>query len=254
MYRFLLRPRWIVGHLLVIVTVVAFVNLGLWQLRRLDERQARNALITTRLAAPAQPFDAVLGEGDGAAELAQFRRVEVTGTFADTQLLTAPRSYEGQPGHQVLAVLERDGGQAVLVDRGWIPFDRSSAPPPVPDGTVAITGVARAGETGDIGASDQVARIAPDAIAQRLDTTLAPVFVQASAVTPQQSTAELRPTPLPEVTEGNHFSYAMQWFIFAAIALIGYPVLLWRTAHRSSVDPGSEPTGARVPDVTGTPV
>lgn len=238
MYRFLLRPRWIVGHLLVIVTVVAFVNLGLWQLRRLDDRQARNALITARLGEPVQPFDTVLTETGGDPEQAQFRRVEITGTFAAPQLLTAPRSLEGQPGHQVLGVLETRSGPAMLVDRGWIAFDRSARPPAAPDGPVRISGVLRAAEPGAPTSSEQVAHIAPDTVADRLGRALAPVYVQAveqQAVGGQQSpqVAALPPTPLPRLTEGNHRSYAGQWFIFAAIVLIGYPLLVWRTAHRA---------------------
>ena len=45
MYRFLLRPLWILSHLFVLACVVAFVSLGLWQLRRLDERKAYNAQV-----------------------------------------------------------------------------------------------------------------------------------------------------------------------------------------------------------------
>jgi cytochrome oxidase assembly protein ShyY1 len=254
MYRFMFRPRWIAGHVLVIVTVVAFVNLGLWQLRRFEERRTGNALITARLAAPAQPLDAVLAEADQVVDLARFRRVEVAGTFAKTQLLTAPRSVEGRPGHQVLGVLERDGRPAVLVDRGWIPFDRASQPPPVPEGTVAITGVARAPEPGDLGASDQVARIAPAPIAERLDRTLTPVYVQAADQRPRASAGTLRPTPLPELTEGNHRSYAVQWFSFAAIVLIGYPVLLWRTGQRTAAVTDAAASGPSARALTAPPL
>lgn len=238
MYRFLLRPRWIMGHLLVIVTVVAFVNLGLWQLRRLEDRQARNAMITERLAAPERPLDTVLAESGADPDLAQFRRVEITGTFADTQLLTAPRSFDGQPGHQVLGVLERDSGPAVLVDRGRIAFDRSARPPAAPAVPVRITGVLRAAEPGAPASSEQVAHIAPDTVADRLGLTLAPVYVQAFEQQtvegrPQPAVAALPATPLPALDEGSHRSYAGQWFIFAAIVLIGYPLLVWRTARRT---------------------
>ncbi len=254
MYRFLLQPKWIVGHLLVIVTVITFVNLGLWQLGRLEARQTRNALITTRLAAPPQPLDQVLSDVGGDAELAQFRRVEVDGTFAaGQQLLTAPRSFEGRPGQQVLSLLQRDGRPAVLVDRGWIPFDRAARPPPVPDGAVRIEGIVRAAEPGDIGGGAQVARIAPGQIAERLDRPLEVVFVQAAG---QSSPApgSPRPTPLPELTEGSHRSYAVQWFTFALIALSGYLVLIWRNAPPQTAGSDTQSSGTRRRDVTGTSV
>lgn len=253
MYRFLLRPRWIAGHLLLIVTVVAFVNLGFWQLGRLEERRARNALMTARLAMPTQPFDDVLAEAGGDAESARFRRVELAGTFAQAQLLTAPRSFDGQPGHQVLGVLERDGAPAVLVDRGWIPFERAARPPPVPTGPVQLTGVVRAPEPGAPRAAEQVTRIAPASIADRLDRALAPVYVQAVEQQPPPATDAPRPTPLPELSEGSHQSYAVQWFSFAVVALIGYPLLILRTARQPAAA-AAGPTATRSRDITGTSV
>ncbi|HSJ44025.1 MAG TPA: SURF1 family protein [Euzebyales bacterium] len=249
MYRFLLRPRWIAGHLLVIVTVVAFVNLGLWQLRRLDERQSYNARVTERLAADPQPLDAALAGVGGATDDLEFRRVTVAGTFAGAQVLTAPRNYAGRPGQQVLSVLERADGPAVLVDRGWMPFDRGAQQPPAaPDGRVEVHGVLRLRESGDVGAADQVAQIVPAQIAERLGRRLAPFYVQLQGQQPPPAAGSPTPTPLPELTEGNHRSYAVQWFSFALIALVGYPILVWRTARQDD-----DPTGATGWDVPVAP-
>lgn len=253
MYGFLLRPAWIVGHLLVIVTVVAFVNLGFWQLRRLDERQARNATIAERLAGAPRPLDEVLAAaGDDPSDL-DLRPVEVTGRYVpDAQVLTAPRTVAGRPAQQVLSVLDRgDGRPALLVERGWFPFARgTSRAPPVPDGTVEVTGILRAGEPGDIGDGDQVARIAPAQVGNRLDVPLRDVYVQLRRQEPPSPAGTLQPTPLPEQTEGSHLSYAVQWFSFAAIAAIGYPVLVWRTARSQAAGSDIRRPGSRHPDVT----
>lgn len=238
MYRFLLRPRWMAGHLLLIVTVVTCVNLGFWQLRRLEERRAHNARVTERLATDPAPLDAALSGGRAPDEL-EFRRVEVTGTFVEgRQLLTAPRSFDGRPGQQVLSVLEpRAGGaagdRALLVDRGHIPFDRATtAAPPVPEGEVRLRGILRTAEPGDAGGAEQVARIVPGQIADRLDRPLHDVYLQVRDQQPPAAAGSPEPTPLPELTEGSHLSYAVQWFSFAVIALVGYPVLVWRTARQ----------------------
>lgn len=236
MYRFLLRPRWIAGHLVLIVTVVACVNLGFWQLRRLEERRTYNARVTERLAAAPVELDAALSDAGGADAL-DFRRVEVEGAFVEgQQLLTAPRSFDGRPGQQVLSVLEPAGadGPAVLVDRGHIPFDReTTGAPPVPDGRVRLTGVLRSAEPGDVGDAEQVARVVPAQIADRLGRPLRDVFLQLRGQEPTPAAGAPQPTPLPELTEGSHLSYALQWFSFAVIALVGYPVLLWRTARQA---------------------
>ena len=60
MYGFLLRPKWIGFHLLVIGGVVLMVNLWFWQLRRLDERREFNAAFESRADMPVRPLDDVL--------------------------------------------------------------------------------------------------------------------------------------------------------------------------------------------------
>ena len=62
MYRFLFRPLWIGFHLLVLGAVVLMVNLGFWQLRRLDERQQFNDKVEERIAEPAVPVEELLGD------------------------------------------------------------------------------------------------------------------------------------------------------------------------------------------------
>ena len=257
MYRFLLRPRWIAGHVLLLVGVVTFVNLGFWQLRRLDERRTHNALVTERLEAPPVTLDELLATVGPDASALEYRRVTVAGRYqADGQVLTAPRSRDGRPGPQVLTVLRGDwfhetrgrpappdGGSqredgVVLVDRGWIPFARDAAAPAPPAGDVRVEGIVRAPEPGDVGAAEQVARIVPQRIGERLGQPLPPYYVQLWRQQPPPTGGAPLPAGAPELSEGSHQSYALQWFSFALIALIGYPVLLWRNAR--------EPAGGAV--------
>ena len=60
MYRFLFTPKWLAFHLLVVVAIVTMVNLGFWQLRRLDERKEFNATVEARYDEPPVPLDALL--------------------------------------------------------------------------------------------------------------------------------------------------------------------------------------------------
>jgi cytochrome oxidase assembly protein ShyY1 len=252
MYRFLLTPRWVVGHLLVVLTLITFVNLGFWQLRRLDERREYNTLVTRRLdAAPVPLKDLVARVGRDPAAL-EFRRVVVTGRYLPgEQLLTAPRSRDGRPGPQVLTVLQGDGGTSVLVDRGWIPFDRDVVQaPPAPVGHVHVEGVVRGPEPGAIGDGDQVARIVPQLIGQRIGQPLPPFYVELWDQRPPISVAAPLPASPPALAEGSHQSYALQWFAFALIALIGYPMLIFRTAQGRIRRRADEPaTGDRRPSM-----
>ena len=60
MYRFAFRPKWLAFHLAVIVLVVLMVNLGIWQLHRLQDRRAFNDAVRTRSAMPVAEFDQIV--------------------------------------------------------------------------------------------------------------------------------------------------------------------------------------------------
>ena len=73
--RFLLSPRWVLSHLLVVLLAVTMVNLGFWQLRRLDEKRERNALVEARRDEPVVPVEELLAPGDDASLATARRRV-----------------------------------------------------------------------------------------------------------------------------------------------------------------------------------
>ncbi len=230
MLRFLLTPRWIAGHVLLVAGVLLFVNLGFWQLRRLDEVRTTNALITQRLEAPRSSLEQLLSEVGGDADALAYRRVRTEGRYlADAQVLTAPRSRAGRPGHHVLTPLDT-GDEVVLVDRGWIPFEREADLPAVDpvDGAVRVEGILLPAEPGEIGEAELVARIVPEQLEARLELELLPVSLLLQEQSPPQLGQLPMPGEPPLLDEGNHLSYAVQWFLFAVIAVVGYPLLVRR--------------------------
>ncbi|MGH8901699.1 MAG: SURF1 family cytochrome oxidase biogenesis protein [Egibacteraceae bacterium] len=250
MYRFLWAPRWLVAHLALIVVVVTCVSLGFWQLRRLDERRAFNALVTERLAAAPEPLAAVLGEP---ADRLAYRRVTVTGQYLPSEeVLLSPRSRDGMPGHDVLTPLVTGSG-GILVDRGWVPFALSRAPvaeAAPPPGGITVTGFLLPGRhaprAGPVGAarlgfvSDaDVGRLQP-----QMSVPLAPVYVVLTGQSPAPA-ALPRPGAPPELGEGPHLSYAVQWFLFACVAVVGYPFLIRRRAQDLGALPGAPPPSHR---------
>ena len=60
---------------------------------------------------------------------------------------------------------------------------------------------------------------------------LYPVALQLIAQTPPQADDLPQPLDAPDLSEGPHFSYAVQWFIFTTIAVVGYPVILFKVAR-----------------------
>lgn len=253
--RFLRSPVWLAGHVLLLVTVVAFASFGFWQLRRLDEVRTQRELADGRLTAePVELADAVAA-ADGFPDDLVYRRVEVTGRYRpDAQVVTQPRSRDGRPGNLLLTPLVPSSGglDPVLVERGFVPYDREGVPPAaaeVPDGQVTVEGVLLPAEgegvervTNDAGL---VTLVNPRALGDDLGVDLQPLPLRLLAQQPPQRGSLPLVGDLPELDEGNHLSYAVQWFAFAAIAAIGYPILVVRRAReRAGLDADAE-TAAR---------
>ena len=263
MYGFALRPRWIASHVLVLVLVVVMVNLGFWQLRRLDERQERNALVRGRMAEPVVGIEDLLEPSDdaAAAEDVLYRRVEASGRYlADEELLVRSRSLDGSPGAWVLAPLETADGEAVVVNRGWVPVTDPRGEVPddarAPEGAVEIEGlVFPTQERGRFGPRDpqdeeleSLARADVERLQAQVDPDLYPAYVQLREQQPaQQGELPVLLDP-PELDEGPHLSYAVQWFIFSTIALVGYPLVLRRVARTREPEAAAVGSNGRVPE------
>jgi cytochrome oxidase assembly protein ShyY1 len=236
LYRFAFRPRWIVRHVIVAVVVGLFALAGVWQIHRLHERRARNALITTRSHMPEAP----LGPGLSDPVTAPHRRVRVEGRYdAAREVVLLGRPNGDRPGNHVLTPLVAGNGRAVVVDRGWVPQGFDS--PPVaqaaaPDGHVVVHGELLASERSPFRSTNVRTKVVALIDLRRLGSQLPyPVdsfYVVLRSQEPPQSGQLPIPVPLGALDDGPHLSYAIQWFSFIAIALIGYGAFLRREARR----------------------
>lgn len=249
-YRFAVRPRWLLGHLLVAALVVTMVGLGLWQLRRLDERRDLNRAVRARSAATvplaevASPTAAVLPEA------VRFRRVSVTGRFDERgEALVRFRIRDGLPGYEALTPLLVGGRTAVLVNRGWLPLevaDGARAPVNLPTTEVTVEGLLLRGESSGRFRPEQrqdgrlvIGAISVADLEERLGYDLYPGFVQLEEPDDPQSFPS--PLPKPDLGEGPHLTYAIQWFSFSAIAVVGWVLLVRKSARRRTRPPGPTP-------------
>ncbi len=251
--RFLLRPRWLLSHLLVAVLVVTMVGLGFWQLRRLDEKRDRNALIESRMDQPVVPVDDLLTRG-GADDVGQarFRQVTATGTYdAEATVVVRNRTQDGAAGAWLVTPLVLDSGDRVGVLRGFVSFaaDGSVVEAPAPEGEVTVEGlVVDPGSFDGTAPKDLAPLLAGDDVLRGLvlaETSTPPEPSAADATTAEPTS--ILTVPPPELSEGPHLGYAAQWFIFSTIALVGYPLVLRRVVARrgKEVDDtgGEAPTG-----------
>ncbi len=230
MYRFALRPFWIASHVFVVVLVVVMVNLGFWQLHRLDERTAFNDTVRAALARTPAPL--VPG-----ANPEPWDRVVVRGTYLrGDDVLVGNKAKDGAPGFWVLTPLDTPAG-TLTVNRGFLARSvlqqQGLAPASAPEGEVELVVLAQASRKGvlattsGLAGTPEVSQVDVGVLDARWDADLLPWWGQAATA----QGALLEPVGDPELNNGPHLGYAVQWFIFSTIAVVGYALILRRNAR-----------------------
>jgi surfeit locus 1 family protein len=215
----------------------------LWQLRRLDARQEHNALLTSRRFAPEVGLDALPAD---TAE-ARFRRVRLSGTLDyDNEIIHTLRGRGGSPGVNILTPLRRPGNDtAVLINRGWVyapdGMTVDTRPWREPESLAGVGFVETFPTSGPFAPPNPerpraFRRLDRTALSKLLPYPIANYYVVLSdsgtsgatalGITPPSNIPpRVQPAPLGE---GPHRNYAVQWFSFAAISIIGLVILLRR--------------------------
>lgn len=249
--------RWALLIAFVAALGTVFLHLGEWQLDRLHQRQERNTSTLSNEQRPVRPFTEVFTRPITEAD--QWQRVQARGTFdADHQLVVRYRSSGDVTGYEVVTPLRTASG-TVLVDRGLVPVDKgtripTTAPPP-PAGEVTVVGHVRRDEQGRRSAvtpvDGQMRLISSDAIAATLPYPVLDGYIGLLTVDPPQ-TGGFQPIEVPEISDGPHFWYAVQWFMFAGIGLAGVVVFIRGDvrARRAGRDQAAADTGQPAPLTT----
>ncbi|MEM6430721.1 MAG: SURF1 family protein [Deinococcota bacterium] len=232
----LLKPKWLAGHILALGLVVLFINLGFWQVRRLQTRRSYNAQLAAYQAETPERYD-VLTQTVPEAELS-YRPVVLAGVFDDAEdVRLRSRSLNGQPGYHLLTPFVFEEGRALLINRGWIPFDAntfSASDIEPPSGEVLVAGILYPSEQPPedfsvqdpaTGKLDAVFFIDTTRLEQQLPYSLEPHYLRLTDQRPAPNTYPVILGP-EELTEGSHLNYAFQWFSFATIGIVGYVLLL----------------------------
>lgn len=249
MYRFLLRPKWIAFHLLVLVAIVAMINLGFWQLRRLEQRRDFNATIEERYDEPPLPLDDLLTPSTDPDDV-EWRPVSAGGTYLpDAQFVVVNRSQNGRAGRNVVVPLRLDDGRILLVNRGFVPYLVEDVPE-VPATDVEILGRLRESQTRSLGQlSDPVdgtlteaQRVDIPRLSRQLPGEVVPMYVDLIESIPPEVADLPEPVATPDLSEGNHLSYAVQWFIFSIAVAVGWFLAVRRSMSTRRREAGSQRT------------
>lgn len=246
------RRAGLVAAIVVVLVAATCVRLGVWQLDRLAQRRALNALAEARMAMPPVDAEALPLDSAGAA----FRRARLSGSCEGTPIVLAARSRHGSPGVHLLCRFATRGGRAVLLDRGWLPSADARTVGPAElahaprDTTLEVLAVpfppgdrvGRGTASRTIESSDAGVVVAPaqPRVIYRLNLTQARAV--GGADLPAWYAQALGPDSIlpipgdpPDLGEGPHLGYAVQWFSFATIALVGWILLWW--SGRTAADP-----------------
>lgn len=249
---FLLSRRWLLFALVVVVLSYATWWLGEWQFNRLADRKESNQFIRTNEdRAPAAVAD-VLSPGSTVADADEWRLVTATGSYdTDDTVIVRYRTRDGQSGVDAVVPLVTADGTALLVDRGWMAADnRGTGPtdlPEPPSGEVTVEGWVRADAAGDATAVDDhsTRAISSAEIGPAIDRPVYGGFVELRSEDGRPADG-LEPVELPELDNGPHFFYGLQWWFFGLLAISGFLYLAydeWRGRSR-----GEETTREKIAD------
>lgn len=210
-------------------------RLGTWQVQRLQERRAANAIaLAARAAAPVR-LDALTTGDSSLIE----RHVLATGRYDHAHdVVLRGRAYQGAPGVEIVTPLVIEGGRtAVLVNRGFVPApDAASVQTGLlhEPGLVTVKGLAMALPSGKGAPLERPrgttwARLDLEALGDRMPYSLAPIYIRQEPDTALPRFPR-RLDPIA-INDGPHLSYAIQWFSFAVMAVV-FGIVLWRQSVR----------------------
>jgi surfeit locus 1 family protein len=247
------RQRAVVLVALALAVGATCVRLGFWQLERLGQRREENARTAARLDEPVLGVAAIPADSS----LANGRRVRIEGRFDfDHEIVLVHRSREGAPGVNLLTPLRPPGrGTAVMVNRGWVYSPDGASvnralwrEPEEATGTAYLSWrVAPAAGAGsaEVDSMRRVLRVDPASIAAAIPYPVAPYQLillgdssaasHGSTTAPTSTAATPVRLPAPALDEGPHRGYAIQWFSFAMVVVIGTASLLWSERARDRV-------------------
>nr|WP_202487070.1 SURF1 family protein [Streptomyces sp. SID8354] len=254
----MLSRQWVILTLVGLVLIPVMIKLGFWQFHRHQHKVAQNAQIAHNLAATPVPVTDLTAVGRTLPHGEMWRRVTATGSY-DTahEVVVRQRTAadEQKIGYYVLTPLVLGNGQAVVVNRGWIPAgdDLTKFPhvPAAPKGTVTVTGRMMADETTAASGIKDTKGLPPRQVMlinsrQQAKLSGRPMlggYIEQTA--PKADTPEQVPEPDHD-SIGPHMAYAVQWWLFAAAVPVGWVVLV-RRERRDRLAAAAEEAGQGEP-------
>jgi surfeit locus 1 family protein len=248
MLKTLFARKWRVATILVIIAIGVQVRLAVWQLDRLQERRVFNARVQDQLDQPPLTLEAHTPLNN--LSTMEYRSVVVRGEFDSTQeVALRGQSWNGQLGARLLTPLRIAGSErAVLVDRGWIPYEETENgrwPQYAQTGTVTVRGQMRASrQPTSLGFRTDPTPVPGErltawnqanveSIGAQMPYPLLSVYIQQASDTDPDTVLPYAGLSPLDLSDGSHLGYAGQWFMFAIVFAVGYPLFVRHQLHEA---------------------
>ena len=233
-WRTAITPRWLIALAALIAFIIGCIFLGQWQWDRTQD------ILAAERSAASEPIQLEeLIDNDGTWNNADIgRSVIVNGSFSADELALPNRELDGEVGTWIITRFQLDSGDSIAVVRGFLPANAPAVP--ADQRPLRIDGVLHPNEEFYEGAnSEQIVTIDATALSGEWRTPLIDGYVMLQSQGPEPS-ATGDPTPVPPTVQvGNvpfplqNFFYAIQWWIFAAFAIVVYARWLYLDAKKA---------------------
>ncbi|KGA15186.1 hypothetical protein GM50_17820 [freshwater metagenome] len=214
--------------LIALILVALCIWAAQWQFQRGIDRQDRNDTIEAQLTLPALDVTEIPSKDSSQIEKFEWRTINATGTFkSDQQILLKNRYFEGKYGYEVLTRYSLSDGRFVWVDRGWVIAGKDAQTAPevtaVPKGEVSILARVRLDKSLPVGAFFALPTSGTGMISKLNAQTgfasegfyLDLISGSDSSLTPEA------PAQLPQLSDGPHLAYSLQWVFFGGLVVYG---------------------------------
>src|SRR3954452_4454108 len=246
-----LSVRGILATAFVLVMCGVCVRLGFWQLDRLQQRRARNHAVEVAARMPALDYDSMTAEAiEREPDLFLNRHLRTAGSYDPSgEIVLRGRADDGRPGvHLVTPLVVSGVPRALLVNRGWVPSPDAAtvdARPYAEPGPRTVTGllmeVPRNTQAGGQPAETTAGgarvttyrRLDLDVLRRKSPRPILPLYLQQLPDSAADAGEPPVRGPIPALDNGPHLSYAVQWFSFAIIGVIGLIVVFLRQRRTS---------------------
>ena len=226
------KEPWALFKSLIALLLVIFCLWGSqWQYHRGVDRHARNAVIQDRIAQSPVALTTLTGN----LPEYEWQTVSVSGTFdVKKQILLRNRYNDGKYGYEVLTLFTSKQDKSFWVDRGWVQAGATATTPPVvsslPQGEVSITGRLRLDSSLPQGSFFALPGEGEGLVSElnaqsQLNTEKFYIDLLSGS---EPSLSPEVPAQLPELSDGPHMAYALQWIFFAGLVIYGR-ILIRRT-------------------------